>query len=63
MLPTGTAILRGRRSTLATQGVDFVACALFCARARSSADFVAGAVFSQSRVQISWQAQHFRKVR
>ena len=38
--------LRGRRSILA----------------RSGADFVAGAALSQGRVQISWQAQHFRKV-
>ena len=38
--------LRGRRSTFT----------------RSSIDFVAGAALSQGRVQISWQAQHFRKV-
>ena len=38
--------LRGRRSTFA----------------RSSIDFVAGAALSRGRVQISWQAQHFRKV-
>ena len=30
--------------------------------ARSSIDFVAGAALSRGRVQISWQAQHFRKV-
>ena len=40
-------ICRGRHSTFA----------------RSSADFVAGAALSQSQVQISWQGQHFRKVR
>ena len=39
--------LRGRRSTFA----------------RSGADFVAGAALSQGQVQISWQAQHFRKVK
>ena len=31
--------------------------------ARSSIDFVAGAAFSQGQVPISWQAQHFRKVK
>ena len=31
--------------------------------ARSSIDFVAGAALSPGRVQISWQAQHFRKVK
>ena len=39
--------LRGRRSTFA----------------RSSIDFVAGAALSQGQVSISWQAQHFRKVK
>ena len=39
--------LRGRRSTFA----------------RSSIDFVAGASLSQGQVSISWQAQHFRKVK
>ena len=39
--------LHGRRSILA----------------RSGADFVAGAAFSQGQVKISWQAQHFRKVK
>ena len=31
--------------------------------ARSSIDFVAGAALSRGRVQISWQAHHFRKVK
>ena len=31
--------------------------------ARSSIDFVAGAALSQGQVSISWQAQHFRKVK
>ena len=31
--------------------------------ARSSADFVAGAALSQGQVQMSWQAQHCRKVK
>ena len=35
----------------------------FCARARSSTDFLAGAARSQGQAQISWQARHFRKVR
>ena len=39
--------LRGRRSTFA----------------RSSIDFVAGAALSQGQVSISWQAQHFCKVK
>ena len=39
--------LRGRRNTFA----------------RSSIDFVAGASLSQGQVSISWQAQHFRKVK
>ena len=39
--------LRGRRRTFA----------------RSSIDFVAGAALSQGQVSISWQAQHFRKVK
>ena len=39
--------LRGRRSTFA----------------RSSIDFVAGAALSQGQVSISWQVQHFRKVK
>ena len=39
-------VLRGRRSTFAMRG----------------ADFVRGATLSQGHVQISWQAQHFREV-
>ena len=31
--------------------------------ARSGTDFVAGASVSQGQVQISWQVQHFRKVK
>ena len=43
----GACRFRGRHSTFA----------------RSGADFAAGTALSQGRVQISWQAQHFRKVR
>ena len=39
--------LRGRRNTFESSG----------------ADFVAGAALLHSQVQISWQAQHFRKVK
>ena len=42
-----TCSFRGRRSTFA----------------RSGTDFVAVAELAQSTVQISWQAQHFHKVR
>ena len=67
-----------RRSILVRSGADFVAGAAlsqgqlfsrFELRGRrstfesSGADFVAGAALSQGQVQISWQAQHFRKVK
>ena len=70
--------LRGRRSILVRSGADFVAGAALSQGqlllrielsgrrstfARSGADFVAGAVLSQGQVQISWQVQHFRKVK
>ena len=44
---SGMSELRGRRSTFK----------------RSGADFKAGAALSQGQVYISWQAQHFRKVK
>ena len=70
--------LRGRRIILARSGADFVAgaalsqCQLFSrfelhgrrsTFERSGADYVASAALSQGQVQISWQAQHFGKVK
>ena len=63
---------RGRRSTFARSGADFVAgVALSQGQvqssrqaqqiAGSSKDFVAGAALLHGQVQSSWQAQHFRK--
>ena len=52
--------LRGRRSILARSGADFVAGAALW---QGQVNCVAGATPSQGQVQISWQAQHFRKVK
>ena len=69
---------RGRRNSFARSSIDFVAGAALSQAlsaswgmvrgrrstfARSSIDFVAGAALSQGQVYISWQAQHFRKVK
>ena len=59
---------RGTRSTFARPSTDFVAAgkdfvAGTSAFAKSGAVFVTGAALSQGQVQISWQAQHFRKVK
>ena len=70
--------LRGRRSILPGSGADYVAGAALSQgqvfprndlRGRrstfewSGTDFVAGASLSKGQVQISWQAQHFHKVK
>ena len=70
--------LRGRRNILVRSGAEFVAGAALSQGQlfsrielrgrrstfeRSGADFVAGASLSRGQVQISWQAQHFRKVK
>ena len=68
---------RGRRCIFARSSIDFVAGAALSQgevidrkiqryidlSARSSTDFAAGAALSRGRVQISRQAQHFRKVK
>ena len=50
--------LLGRRITLARSGADPGA-----TFERSGADYAAGAALSQGHVQISWQVQHFHKVK
>ena len=59
-----TYSFRGRRSTFARSGTNFVArAALSQGRRNAFAGFAAGAALSQGAVQISWQSQYFRKVR
>ena len=69
----GTASARARRmahwydNANVSRGLNFVAAAAHSqgsdtdSLARSGADLVAGTALSQGQVQISWQAQHFRK--
>ena len=60
-----------RRSTCARSGTDYARFPKVRYRfrdrrstfARAGTDFVASAALSQGQVRISWQAQHFRKVR
>ena len=56
---------RGRRSTFERSGTDFVAGAALSRKVKFSQGLncVAGAALSKGQVQISWQAQHFRKAK